>query len=75
MKLLKDPDPSKLSAILMWLISRYFHHANFSFKGMNIFALVFLIIESLHNYYGINKLKLREIKTTISPFNQIKHHL
>ena len=63
--LIPPPIQALLSAILMWLISRYFQHANFSFKGMNIFALVFLIIAIIIIIMGINK--FREIKTTISP--------
>tara|TARA_Y100000768_G_C23525222_1_gene472189 strand:+ start:102 stop:554 length:453 start_codon:yes stop_codon:yes gene_type:complete len=63
--LIPPPIQALLSAILMWLISRYFQYANFSFKGMNIFALVFLIIAIIIIIMGINK--FREIKTTISP--------
>ena len=63
--LIPPPIQALLSAILMWLISRYFQHANFSFKGMNIFALVFLIIAIIIIIMGIYK--FREIKTTISP--------
>ena len=68
--LIPPPIQALLSAILMWLISRYFHHANFSFKGMNIFALVFLIIAIIIIILGINK--FREIKTTISPLEPNK---
>ena len=63
--LIPPPIQALLSAIMMWLITRYFQHANFTFKGMNIFALLFLIVAVIIIIMGINK--FREIRTTISP--------
>ena len=63
--LIPPPIQALLSIIMMWLISRYFLHANFSLNGINILALVFLIIAVIILILSINK--FRKIKTTISP--------
>ena len=65
--LLPPPIQALLSAIMMWLISRYFLRANFSSSIVNLFGLVFLIIAAIIIILSINK--FREIKTTISPLN------
>ena len=63
--LIPPPIQALLSAIMMWLISRYFLQANFNSSIMNIFGLVFLIIAVIIIILSINK--FRAIKTTISP--------
>ena len=63
--LIPPPIQALLSAIMMCLINRYFTHANFSLNGINIFALIFLIIAVIIIILSINK--FRKIKTTISP--------
>ena len=63
--LIPPPIQALLSAIMMWLISRYFLQANFSLTVINVFALVFLIIAAIIIILSINK--FRETKTTISP--------
>tara|TARA_Y100001935_G_scaffold250269_1_gene250095 strand:+ start:1036 stop:1488 length:453 start_codon:yes stop_codon:yes gene_type:complete len=68
--LIPPPIQALLSAIMMWLISRYFPYANFSLKGVNIFAFVFLIIGIIIIILSINK--FREIRTAISPLEPNK---
>tara|TARA_Y100000996_G_scaffold371012_1_gene319014 strand:+ start:180 stop:632 length:453 start_codon:yes stop_codon:yes gene_type:complete len=71
MKLLIPPPIQALfSAIMMWLISIYFHQVNFSLNVINVFALVFLIIAVIIIILSINK--FRVIKTTISPLKPNK---
>tara|TARA_A100001011_G_C13967849_1_gene697999 strand:- start:216 stop:617 length:402 start_codon:yes stop_codon:yes gene_type:complete len=54
----------------MWLISRYFPYANFTLNGINLLALVFLIIAVILLIFSVNK--FIEIKTTISPLKPNK---
>ena len=68
--LIPPPIQALLSAIMMWLISRYFTHANFSFNGINIFALIFLIIAAI--IIILSMYKFKKIKTTISPLRPNK---
>ena len=68
--LIPPPIQALLSAIMMYLISRYFTHANFSLNGINIFALIFLIIAAIIIILGMYKFK--KIKTTISPLRPNK---
>ncbi len=68
--LIPPPIQTLLSAIMMWLISRYFLYANFSLNGMNVLAFLFLIIGVIIIIMGINK--FRENRTTISPIKPNK---
>ena len=68
--LIPPPIQALLSAIMMWLISRYFTHANFSLNGINIFALIFLIIAAI--IIILSMYKFKKIKTTISPLRPNK---
>ena len=68
--LIPPPIQALLSAIMMCLISRYFTHANFSLNGINIFALIFLIIAVI--IIVLSMYKFRKIKTTISPLRPNK---
>ena len=68
--LIPPPIQALLSAIMMWLISRYFLHANFSFFGTSVFALVVLVVAVIIIIMSINK--FRKIRTTISPLNPSK---
>jgi protein-S-isoprenylcysteine O-methyltransferase Ste14 len=68
--LIPPPIQALLSAIMMWLISRYFMHANFSLNGINIFALIFLIIAAI--IIILSMYKFKKIKTTISPLKPNK---
>ena len=68
--LIPPPIQALLSAIMMCLISRYFTHANFSLNGINIFALIFLIIAVI--IIILSMYKFRKIKTTISPLRPNK---
>lgn len=68
--LIPPPIQALLSAIMMWLISRYFMHANFSLNGINIFALIFLIIAAI--IIILSMYKFKKIKTTISPLRPNK---
>ena len=68
--LIPPPIQALLSAIMMYLISRYFTHANFSLNGINIFALIFLIIAVI--IIILSMYKFRKIKTTISPLRPNK---
>jgi len=54
----------------MCLINRYFTHANFSLNGINIFALIFLIIAAI--IIILSMYKFKKIKTTISPLRPNK---
>ena len=73
MKLLIPPPFQALFfSIIMWLISRQFLNANFSFYGINIFASIFLIIALMLLILSINK--FRQVGTTISPLKPKKHH-
>ena len=68
--LIPPPIQALLSAIMMCLISRYFTHANFSLNGINIFALIFLIIAAI--IIILSMYKFKKIKTTISPLRPNK---
>ena len=68
--LIPPPIQALLSAIMMCLISRYFTHANFSLNGINVFALIFLIIAVI--IIILSMYKFRKIKTTISPLRPNK---
>ena len=68
--LIPPPIQALLSAIMMCLINRYFTHANFSLNGINIFALIFLIIAVI--IIILSMYKFRKIKTTISPLRPNK---
>ena len=68
--LIPPPIQALLSAIMMCLISRYFTHANFSLNGINIFALIFLIIAVI--IIVLSMYKFRKIKTTINPLRPNK---
>jgi|TARA_B000000609_G_C24176942_1_gene354773 protein-S-isoprenylcysteine O-methyltransferase Ste14 len=71
MKLLIPPPFQALFfSIIMWLISRQFLNANFSFYGINIFASIFLIIALMLLILSINK--FRQVGTTISPLKPKK---
>ena len=49
----------------MWLVSKYSLNTNFNLNGINILALVFLIIAIIMIVLSINKFKKN--RTTISP--------
>ena len=68
--LIPPPIQALLSAIMMCLINRYFTHANFSLNGINIFALIFLIIAAI--IIILSMYKFKKIKTTISPLRPNK---
>ena len=68
--LIPPPIQALLSAIMMCLINRYFTHANFSLNGINIFALIFLIIAVI--IIILSMYKFKKIKTTISPLRPNK---
>ena len=68
--LIPPPIQGLLSAIMMCLINRYFTHANFSLNGINIFALIFLIIAAI--IIILSMYKFKKIKTTISPLRPNK---
>ena len=68
--LIPPPIQALLSAIMMCFISRYFTHANFSLNGINIFALIFLIIAAI--IIILSMYKFKKIKTTISPLRPNK---
>lgn len=68
--LIPPPIQALLSAIMMYLINRYFTHANFSLNGINIFALIFLIIAAI--IIILSMYKFKKIKTTISPLRPNK---
>ena len=54
----------------MWLVSKYSLHTNFNLNGINILALVFLIIAIIMIVLSINKFKKN--RTTISPLTPNK---
>lgn len=54
----------------MWLVSKYSLHTNFNLNGINILALVFLIIAIIMIVLSINKFKKN--RTTISPLRPNK---
>jgi len=54
----------------MWSISKYSLHTNFNLNGINILALVFLIIAIIMIVLSINKFKKN--RTTISPLRPNK---
>ncbi len=68
--LIPPPIQALLSVTMMWLISRYFPYANFTLNGINLLALVFLIIAVILLIFSVNK--FIEIKTTISPLKPNK---
>ena len=68
--LIPPPIQALLSVTMMWLISRYFTYVNFTFNGINLLALVFLIIAVILLILSVNK--FIEIKTTISPLKPNK---
>ena len=71
MKLLIPPPLLTLiSAIFMFIISKYFNQANFSLNQFNQFALFFLIVGMITLIISI--LKFIKIKTTISPLEPNK---
>ena len=54
----------------MWLVSKYSLNTNFNLNGINILALVFLIIAIIMIVLSINKFKKN--RTTISPLRPNK---
>ncbi|MED5474568.1 MAG: isoprenylcysteine carboxylmethyltransferase family protein [Candidatus Neomarinimicrobiota bacterium] len=58
------------SGIIMWLVSKYSLNTNFNLNGINILALVFLIIAIIMIVLSINKFKKN--RTTISPLRPNK---